>query len=91
MLSRLAAFAGCACAAPRRGDDRDAGTQRARAGPIYSVQGHRTCQFFPASCAALDATYYAGGHTTINGEKDQRLENVRVGVTAALSLSRTTR
>ena len=39
----------------------------------------------------FDATYYAGGHTTINGEKDQRLENVRVGVTAALSLSRTTR
>ena len=31
---------------------------------------------------------YAGGRTTIDGEKGQQLENVRLGVTTALSLSR---
>ena len=56
--------------------------------PIYSVQGHLIYEFFPAFWAAFNATYYAGGRTTIDGEKGQRLENVRVGVTAALSLSR---
>ena len=56
--------------------------------PIYSVQGHLIYEFFPAFWAALDATYYAGGRTTIDGEKGQQLENVRVGATATLSLSR---
>jgi hypothetical protein len=56
--------------------------------PIYSVQGHLIYEFFPAFWAALNATYYAGGRTTIDGEKGQQLENVRLGLTAALSLSR---
>jgi hypothetical protein len=56
--------------------------------PIYSVQGHLIYEFFPAFWAALDATYYAGGRTTIDGEKSQQLENVRMGVTGTLSLSR---
>ncbi len=56
--------------------------------PIYSVQGHLIYQFFPAFWAALDATYYAGGRTTIDGEKGPHPENVRLGLTAALSLSR---
>ena len=56
--------------------------------PIYSVQGHLIYEFFPAFWAAFDATYYAGGRTTIDGEKGQQLENVRLGLTAALSLSR---
>jgi outer membrane putative beta-barrel porin/alpha-amylase len=56
--------------------------------PIYSVQGHLIYEFFPALWAALDATYYAGGRTTIDGEKGPQQENVRLGLTAALSLSR---
>ena len=38
--------------------------------------------------AALDVTYCAGGRTTIEGETGRQLENARLGVTAALSLSR---
>jgi Putative MetA-pathway of phenol degradation len=57
--------------------------------PIYSVQGHLIYEFFPALWAALNATYYAGGRTTIDGEKsDEQPENVRLGLTAALSMSR---
>jgi hypothetical protein len=56
--------------------------------PIYSVQGHLIHAFFPAFWAALDATYYVGGRTTIDGVKGQQPENVRLGVTAALSLNR---
>src|SRR5262245_57925039 len=56
--------------------------------PIYSVQGHLIYEFFPALWAALNATYYTGGRTTIDGEKGPQQENVRLGVTAALSLSR---
>jgi hypothetical protein len=57
--------------------------------PIYSVQGHLIYEFFPALWAALDATYYAGGRTTIDGEKSgEQPENVRLGLTTALSVSR---
>ena len=56
--------------------------------PIYSVQGHLIYEFFPFLWAALDATYYAGGHTTIDGEEGPQPGNVRLGLTAALSLSR---
>ena len=56
--------------------------------PIYSVQGHLIYEFFPAFWAALNVTYYTGGRTTIDGEEGQQPENVRLGLTAALSLSR---
>jgi hypothetical protein len=56
--------------------------------PIYSVQGHLIYELSPAFWAALDATYYGGGRTTIDGEEGQVLGNVRVGLTTALSLSR---
>ena len=56
--------------------------------PIYSLQGHLIYQFTPAFWAAFDSTYYAGGRTTVNGVEGPRLENVRVGATAALSLTR---
>ena len=52
------------------------------------MQGHLIYEFVPAFWAALNATYYAGGRTTIDGERGQQLENVRLGLTAALSLSR---
>ena len=56
--------------------------------PIYSVQAHLIYQFFPALWAALNTTYYTGGRTHIDGEESERQENVRMGVTAALSLTR---
>ncbi len=56
--------------------------------PIYSVQGHLIYEFFPALWASFNATYYVGGRTTIDGEKGEQPENVRVGMTAALSMSR---
>ena len=57
--------------------------------PIYSVQGHLIYEFFPALWVSLNATYYAGGRTTVDGEKStEHPENVRLGVTAALSVSR---
>jgi hypothetical protein len=56
--------------------------------PIYSLQGHLIYEFSPAFWAAFDSTYYAGGRTTIDGEQGPEPENVRLGMTAALSLSR---
>ena len=56
--------------------------------PVYSVQGHLIYDFGHAFWAALDATYYTGGRITVDGNTGERLENVRVGATAALSLSR---
>src|SRR5262245_20421132 len=56
--------------------------------PIYSVQGHLIYEFSRALWAALNATYYAGGSTTIDGEKGEALGSVRLGATATLSLSR---
>ena len=56
--------------------------------PIYSVQGHLIYEFFPALWGALDATYYAGGRTTIDGQKGEQLGHARLGLTAALSVSR---
>ena len=56
--------------------------------PIYSVQGHLIHEFSPAFWAAFNAVYYVGGRTTIDGEKGEQPENVRLGLTAALSMSR---
>jgi|SRR5215813_1478152 len=56
--------------------------------PIYSLQGHLIYECSPAFWAAFNSTYYIGGRTTVDGQQRQEPENVRVGVTAALSLSR---
>jgi hypothetical protein len=56
--------------------------------PIYSLQGHLIYEFSPAFWAALNTTYYTGGRTTVDGEKGPQPENVRMGVTAALSINR---
>jgi Putative MetA-pathway of phenol degradation len=56
--------------------------------PIYSLQGHLIYEFSPAFWAALNTTYYTGGRTTVNGEEGPELANVRVGMTAALSMTR---
>src|SRR5215469_3095106 len=56
--------------------------------PIYSVQGHLIYEFARAFWGALDTTYYTGGRTTVDGVRGPQLENVRVGATAALSVTR---
>jgi hypothetical protein len=37
---------------------------------------------------AVDATYYAGGATTVDGVEGERQENVRVGLTLAIPVDR---
>ena len=56
--------------------------------PIYSVQGHLIYEFAPAFWAAVDATYYAGGRATVDGKEGEQVGNVRLGLTATLSMSR---
>jgi hypothetical protein len=57
--------------------------------PIYSVQGHVLYSFSRGIWAALDATYYTGGQTTVNGVTgNDREGNSRAGVTVALPISR---
>ncbi|MGH8069303.1 MAG: transporter [Candidatus Entotheonellia bacterium] len=57
--------------------------------PIYSVQGHLIYNFGAGVWGALDATYYTGGRTTVDGVKGDNLqENTRLGVTLALPVNR---
>jgi hypothetical protein len=57
--------------------------------PLYSVQGHAIYNLNPRLWAALDATYYTGGDTTLNGiAGNDRQNNTRWGATLAYSLDR---
>jgi len=57
--------------------------------PLYSVQGHVIYNFSRKLWAALDATYYTGGSTSVNGIPDNnQLRNSRWGATLAYSLTR---
>jgi Putative MetA-pathway of phenol degradation len=57
--------------------------------PIYAVQGHLVYRFGAPFWASLDGTFYGGGKTTVDGvENDDRQANARIGLTAALSLTR---
>jgi hypothetical protein len=57
--------------------------------PIYSVQGHLIYSFSHGIWAAMDATFYTGGQTTVDGVKgNNRLENTRLGATLALPVNR---
>ena len=57
--------------------------------PIYAVQGHVIYSFRGGIWAALDATYYWGGQTTVDGVTGNDLQrNSRGGVTVALPVSR---
>jgi hypothetical protein len=56
--------------------------------PLYSVQGHLIYSITPGIWLGLDGLYYAGGRATIDGNKSERLENARVGVTVALPINR---
>ena len=59
------------------------GNTRSQA-PLYSFQGHAIYNFTHGIWGSLDATYFTGGRTTLNGTLNQDLQqNWRVGVTLA--------
>ncbi len=56
--------------------------------PLYSFQGHAIYSFRSGIWASLDVTYFTGGRTTINGTRNDDLqENWRVGGTLAFPVS----
>ena len=64
------------------------GSTRSQA-PIYSLQGHVIRSFRYGIWASADATYYAGGRSTINGTENNDLQqNWRVGATLALPVNK---
>jgi hypothetical protein len=57
--------------------------------PVYSTQLHLIYQFRNGVWAAFNATYYAGGRTTVNGvQSNDELGNSRAGLTVALPVNR---
>ena len=69
--------------------DNDATPQGAsvQQAPLISLQSHVIRTFPRGIWAALDATWYAGGQTTIDGiERDDRRDNSRIGLTLAFPI-----
>jgi hypothetical protein len=57
--------------------------------PVYTTQAHITYSFGSGVWAALDATYDFGGRTTVNGVRNDDVQNnSRFGATLALPLNR---
>ena len=57
--------------------------------PIYYAELHLIYELRSGAWFSLDATYYAGGRTTVNGvENDDELGNTRAGVTFTWPLNR---
>ena len=56
--------------------------------PVYSVQGHLIYSITPGILLGLNGLYYAGGRASIDGNRGERLENARVGLTVALPINR---
>jgi len=64
-------------------DDFYGGSKRSQE-PIYSMQGHAIYGFRSGVWGSLDATYFTGGRTTLNGARSDDLqENWRLGGTLA--------
>jgi len=65
------------------------GGQKLEQDPIYSAQAHVVYNFKSGIWLAVDATYYTGGRSTINGvTKDNKLDNWRYGATVAVPINR---
>ena len=57
--------------------------------PLYSLQGHAIYSFRSGIWGSIDATYFTGGRTTIDGTRnDDRQENWRLGGTLAFPVDR---
>ena len=56
--------------------------------PMGTFQAHLSYTFRPRLWAALDATYYAGGATSISGQVEaNRQENARIGLTVSVPVA----
>lgn len=65
------------------------GGKRLSQDPLFAVQGHLIYHFDFGPWVSLNSTYYTGGRTTVSGvQNDDWQENVRLGITLALPLSR---
>ena len=65
------------------------GGNRLAQDPLYSLQGHVIYGFRSGIWASLDATYFIGGRTTVNGALNSDLQqNWRVGGTLAFPVDR---
>jgi len=64
------------------------GGRRVQRDPLYAVQGHVIYHTRHGLWAALDATYYGGGRSTVDGVPGQSLQDVRVGGTLAIPVDR---
>ena len=57
--------------------------------PLYSLQGHVIYAFRSGIWVSVDATYFTGGRTTVNGVLNNDLQqNWRLGATLALPVDR---
>ena len=57
--------------------------------PIYSLQGHLVHSFHSGIWVSIDATWFAGGRTTLNGVLNNDLQqNWRFGGTVAFPIDR---
>jgi hypothetical protein len=56
--------------------------------PLYAVQGHVIYHTSFGVWAAVDATYFGGGRTTVDGEAGERQDNLRVGATLSIPINR---
>ena len=64
------------------------GGRRLQRDPLYAAQGHVIYHTSFGVWAALDATYYGGGRTTIDGVEGGSQQDVRVGGTLAIPVNR---
>ena len=57
--------------------------------PIGSFQGHISYNFTPRFWMALNANYFTGGETSVNGvDKDDLQKNSRIGLTSSFAVGR---
>jgi hypothetical protein len=86
-LGRWTLEASAAATLYTRNDDFFGGKTREQ-DPIYSLQGHLIYNFRSGIWAALDATYYFGGQSSIDGvESDDLQRNWRLGATLTLPVT----
>ena len=65
------------------------GNRKREQAPLLAIQGHVLYSFGRGIWGGFDATYYAGGRTTLNGiENNDRQSSSRVGLTLSLPLTR---
>jgi hypothetical protein len=66
------------------------GTQSQSQGPIVTVEGHLSYDFKPRLWVSLDANFWYGGRTSLNGVVSPNTvqENSRIGVTTSVPITK---